>query len=364
MRDLLPQLLEWQEGGKSVALATVVSAWGSAPRPLGSKMAISSSGEVAGSVSGGCVEAAVAEEAREVLATGSSKLASYGVSDETAWSVGLSCGGRIDVFIESMQADHTTEDEPSADATGQSTLFLSLVDRLEREKVSARILVLDGTGDGGQILIGSSGRVAGTLGSPALDELALVLAREHIANLTSARRSVEIAGAPCDLFIDLHLPRPKLIVIGAVHVAIHLISLARRLGYRTIVIDPRTVFATPERFAEADLLLAQWPQEALTEIAVDRTTCFVFLSHDLKIDVPGLVIALESPALYIGALGSKKTHAKRLEALRELGVSSDKSDRISAPVGLDLGGRRAEEIALAIMAEIVAVRYGREVLRS
>jgi xanthine dehydrogenase accessory factor len=363
MRDLLPKILEWQEDGKSVALATVVSAWGSSPRPLGSKMAISSSGDVAGSVSGGCVEGAVAEEAMGALASRSARLVSYGVSDDTAWSVGLSCGGRIEVFIEPIEAARDTEHRGSPDATKDRSLFPVLADRIGDEKISVRLIVLDGARQGNQVLVGNSGRVAGTLGSRLFDKEALALAREHIANLTCARRTVEIDSVAYDLFIDLHLPRPQLIVVGAVHVAIHLISLARRLGYRTIVIDPRTVFATPERFAEADLLLTDWPQEALAGVRVDRTTCFVFLSHDLKIDVPGLVLALQSPALYIGALGSRKTHAKRLAALHELGVPAHQSDRISAPIGLDLGGRRAEEIALAIMAEIVAVRYGKEGVR-
>ena len=150
---------------------------------------------------------------------------------------------------------------------------------------------------------------------------------------------VEVGGTEHDLFVDLHLPRPKLIVVGAVHVAIHLIAVARRLGFRTIVIDPRTVFATPQRFADADMLLSEWPQDALQQIDVDRTTCFVFLSHDLKIDLPGLAVALKSRALYIGALGSRKTHVKRIEALREMGFSNSECARIAAPVGLDLGGR-------------------------
>lgn len=343
MHDVLPRLLEWQKGGELVALATVVSAWGSAPRPLGSKMAISSSGDMAGSVSGGCVEAAVAEEAQRVLSSGTAKLVSYGVSDEKAWSVGLSCGGQIDIFIEAL---HTTP-------------FSALTDRLLGDKICSRVIILRGEKIGKQILIGDNETVAGSLGSAALDDKALAIATEQIRQLSSGLRTIEVDGESSDLFVDVYLPRPKLVVIGAVHVAIHLVALARRLGYWTAVIDPRTVFATAERFAEADLLLTEWPQDALPEICIDETTCLVFLSHDLKIDLPGLALALKSPALYIGALGSRKTHAKRVEALQEMGFSTEESGRIFAPVGLDIGGRRAEEIALAIMAQIVSVRYGR-----
>ena len=157
----------------------------------------------------------------------------------------------------------------------------------------------------------------------------------------------------------MHPPPPRLIVVGAVHVAVHLVHYARRLGFETVVVDPRTAFATPERFAHADRLVSEWPQEALPEIGLDENGYLAVLSHDLKIDVPALVWALRQPARYIGALGSKKTHAKRVTALREAGVDDAAIERIHAPIGLDLGGRRAEEIALSVMAEIVAARHGR-----
>ena len=286
----------------------------------------------------------MAEEAGPVLATGQPKLTTYGVSDETAWSVGLSCGGRIEIFIESLSTD--------------------LLDVLRDDALSVRVVALAGETIGRWIVIGSSGSIVGSLGSPELDSRAIEACHRYMDLLSCGRETIEAGGSKLEAFVDLMPPRPKLVIIGAVHVAIHLVALARRLGYWTAVIDPRTVFATPERFAEADALLTDWPQDALAKIALDQTTCLVFLSHDLKIDLPGLAAALRSRALYIGALGSRKTHAKRLEALQELGFSQQECHRISAPVGLDLGGRRAEEIALAIMAEIVAVRYGGKVLRS
>jgi xanthine dehydrogenase accessory factor len=347
MHDLLPQLLKWQEDGDAAALATVVSAWGSAPRPLGSKMAISSSGKVAGSVSGGCVEAAVAEEAQLVLASGAARLVTYGVSNETAWSVGLSCGGRIEILIEAVD----------------SIPFAQIKDRLLGDRICARVISLEGEQTGRQVVFDEHALIAGSLGSEALDEQASSAAKECLERLSSGRTVLDREDESEEFFIDLYLPRPKLIIVGAVHVAIHLVALARRLGYWTAVIDPRTVFATEERFAKADALLTEWPQDALVDIAIDKTTCLVFLSHDLKIDLPGLEIALRSPALYVGALGSRKTHAKRVQALEDLGFSADEWDRISAPIGLDLGGRRAEEIALSIIAEIVAVRHGGKVLR-
>lgn len=347
MHDLLPQLLEWQEDGEAVALATVVSAWGSAPRPLGSKMAISSSGKVAGSVSGGCVEAAVAEEAQLVLASGAAKLVAYGVSNETAWTVGLSCGGRIEILIEAVD----------------SIPFSQIKDLLLADRVCARVISLEGKRTGQQVVLDEHALVAGSLGSTALDEQASSAMTECLEKLSPGRTVLALDNETEDAFIDLYLPRPKLVIVGAVHVAIHLVALARQLGYWTAVVDPRTVFATEERFAEADVLLTEWPQDALANITIDKTTCLVFLSHDLKIDLPGLEIALRSPALYVGALGSRKTHAKRVQALEELGFSADDWGRVSAPIGLDLGGRRAEEIALSIMAEIVAVRHGGEAVR-
>ena len=346
MRELLPDIKSWRSDGKRIALATVVRAWGSAPRPLGSAMAISSAGEISGSVSGGCVEGAVAEEAQQVLASNQARLVEYGVSNETAWSVGLSCGGRIEIFIEPIP-------DPAPDV-----VFTLLTDRLASEMVSVRAIVVAGPAAGRQLLIGDGQILAGSVGSPALD--ARILDRAAAGGGHSSER-LELTedDQANDVFLELHLPRPKLLIVGAVHVAIHLVALGRRLGYATVVIDPRTAFATPERFADADVLSNQWPQEALAEEPLHETTCFVFLSHDLKIDLPGLEIALRSPALYVGALGSRKTHAKRVAALEELGFSPQEIDRISAPIGFDLGGRRAEEIALAIMAEIVAVRYGR-----
>ncbi len=351
MRDILPEVESWREQGKPAALATVVKVWGSAPRPLGSKMAVTSQGDMAGSVSGGCIEGAVYEEAQAVLASGEPKRVEFGVSDETAWSVGLSCGGQIEVFLERIH--------PAANPD----LLARLIGHLEAGELAAVVSVVGGAGLGRQRLIRPGEPAFGSLGSDDLDAAADRMAAEGLGSFASRRETVREQMAPIDLFCDVHSPPPKLIVVGAVHAAIHLVRFARELGYRTVVVDPRTAFATPERFADADELDTRWPEEALADHGLDEATCVATLSHDMKLDLPALEAALRSPARYIGALGSKRTHAKRVERLKDAGFSNDEIARIHSPIGLDLGGRRANEIALAVMAEIVASGYRREPMR-
>ncbi len=212
----------------------------------------------------------------------------------------------------------------------------------------------------GQVLLDATGRIlAGGFESEQLTAAVAISSKSYLADLRSGREEIRLDDQTCDLFFEVYPPPPQIIVIGAVHVAIHLIAFGKRLGYRTVVIDPRTAFATAERFAEADELLIEWPAEALAKLVITDNTYFAMLTHDLKIDLPAIEIALRSPARYIGTLGSKKTHSKRVAALREGGFSEPDIARIHNPIGLDLGGRRAEEIALAIIAEIVAVRHGR-----
>jgi xanthine dehydrogenase accessory factor len=242
----------------------------------------------------------------------------------------------------------------------RADIFQRLLDGLESERAVVVATVVEGPGVGNQLILGPRDREAlGSLGSEALDREALRHAEGLLGSFSSLRRKIEIEIETFDVFFDVQPPAAKLIIIGAVHVAIHLVNFAKRLGFETVVIDPRTTFATPERFAEADQSIAQWPQEVLGAIPLNEASCFAVLSHDLKIDLPALEVALRSPAGYIGALGSRKTHGRRVEALREAGFSDEEIDRIRSPIGLDLGGRRAEEIALAILAEIVATRYGR-----
>jgi xanthine dehydrogenase accessory factor len=354
MEDLSESARIWMSEGKGVALATVVHVWGSAPRPLGAKMAISSAGEIAGSVSGGCVEGAVVETARRVMESGDPRLVRFDVTNDEAWSVGLTCGGVLEVFIEALPTDSPLNEALDAEIAAQ--------------RVSTLATVVDGPGAGNRLLIRGGGGRVGSLGSADLDDWAYWVSAYDLKGATAGRRQVETRDGEVspeegpvdvvDVFFEARGPQPKLIIVGAVHVAIPLVSFAHTMGYRTIVVDPRSTFATAERFPHADDLIVKWPQEALEEVGLNETTSVAVLSHDLKIDVPALQAALASPARYVGALGSKKTQAKRATALREAGVTDEQIARIHSPIGLDIGGRRAEDIALSVIAEVVAASHG------
>lgn len=229
---------------------------------------------------------------------------------------------------------------------------------LNSEELVALATVVAGPGVGNKLLIWPDGRTAGDLGSAELNERVVRYSAALLIDQRSERASFEVAGETVEVFIDVYPPPPKLIIVGAVHIAIPLVTFAKELGFRTIVVDARSAFATPERFAHADELILKWPAKALEEITIDEATYIVVLTHDEKLDNPALKIALESPARYIGALGSVKTHAKRVEKLKAQGVTDEQLQRIHAPIGLDLGAQHPEEIAVSIIAEIVAVSHG------
>ena len=230
---------------------------------------------------------------------------------------------------------------------------------LAAEEMAAVATVVAGPGVGRQLLLRPTGAGPGGLGDAGLDAAAERLAGEAFAAFACRRAVVSAGGQEVEIFLDVHPPPPKLIVVGAVHVAVALVGFAARLGFRTVVIDPRSAFATAERFAEADELICDWPAEAMAGLGLNEATYVAVLSHDLKIDLPALEAALRSPARYIGALGSRKTHAKRVAALTESGFTADEIGRIHSPIGIDLGGgRRAEEIALSVIAEIVRASHG------
>jgi xanthine dehydrogenase accessory factor len=245
----------------------------------------------------------------------------------------------------------------------RADLYAELRRRLAAEEAVLVATAVGGDRAGGQLLLAAGGEVLGALGSPALDAEVARRGKERLAGLASGRETVEVAGECADVFFDAQAPRPRLIAVGAGHVTIPLVAMAAAAGFETVVVDPRRAFATPERFAHADRLLAEWPAEALPEVGLHRATAVATLSHDLKIDVPALRLALRSPAGYIGALGSKKTHAKRVAALRDDGFTDAELARIHSPIGLPLGGRTPAEIALAILAEIVAAGNGVELAR-
>ncbi len=349
MRNLLSDIDRWRGQSKQVAVATLVQVYGSAPQPLGARMAISSTGDISGSVSGGCVEGAVAQEALGVMATRRPKLVEYGIADELAQSVGLACGGQISVFIEPWAADDRLASE---------------FEQAVREgQMVALATVVSGAQVGGRLLVRPQGKAHGTLGDAALDRQTV----EQVQPLMNKQQPqvviYDTLGEPATIFIDIQPPPPKLVIVGAVHIAIPLITFAQVLGFHTTVLDSRTAFATPDRFGHADRLLIGWPADALPEVGVDESTYFVVLTHDEKIDDPALLFACRSPARYIGALGSQRTHAQRVERLQAAGLSAAELARIHAPIGFDIGARRPDEIAVSIVAELVAARNNRLALK-
>jgi len=308
MREVLSELNEWTRSGEDIAIATVVETWGSSPRPLGSKMLVTRSGKMAGSVSNGCIEGAVFEEAQKVLKSGQPKIAAFGVADDVAFEVGLACGGHIEVFI-----------QPFGRAQQQ---VLAMLNRDEPATLRTNLL----TGDAEFV----EGTPQGT----------------------------ELAKRQGDVFVEPFRRPAHLVIIGAIHIAIPLHRLARLMGYRVTVVDARAKFATKERFPEADELIVAWPDEAMAKITVDNSTYVVVLTHDPKFDLPALRSVLQKDAGYVGAIGSRKTNQNRIDALRREGFTEEQLSRVHGPIGLDLGSRGAEETALGILAEITAVRFG------
>ena len=346
MRDILSDLDNWIAQDKSIALATVIQTWGSSPRREGAKMAITPDGRITGSVSGGCVEGAVFEEGVQVLKSNRPKLLHFGVADETAWDVGLACGGSIDVFVKPFDLD----------------FFKSLHSVLVDEKTAVTVTVVHGSDEllGREVLVHDDGDVTGTLNA-ILDERALNLAKEALADGVSRRAKLD---DDTEVFMELILPPPTLIVVGGVHITIALMALAKTLGYRTVVVDPREAFGNAERFPNVDRLIQAWPQEAFQQVQITRSTAIAMLTHDPKLDDPALKIALPSPAFYVGALGSKTTQAKRRRRLLDEGLSETQLNRLRGPIGLEIEAHSPEEIAISIMAEIVAARNNAGGLRT
>jgi xanthine dehydrogenase accessory factor len=349
MRDVLAELERWKAAGEPIVLATVVETWGSAPRQVGAKMAMTPGGGIAGSVSGGCVESAVFEAAAEVLKSNVPRLLHFGVANEKAWEVGLACGGEISVFVEPL--DLELYDAIRRAAASRDRSALSTVVR-GPEKLLGR-----------KLLIRHDGASLTTLPEP-LAEKAGAAARSALAEGASRLVALEFPGAASgEVFIEIVGPSPTLAIVGGAHIAITLTSLARTLGYRTIIIDPRQAFANSARFPHADMLVSAWPDAGLRQIGLDSDTAVAVLTHDPKLDDPALLEALPSEAFYVGALGSRATQEKRRQRLLEAGLSPEHLTRLHGPIGLKLQGRSPEEIALAVMAEIVAVR-NRAVSRS
>jgi len=348
VREILPQLETWVADGRRVALATLVRVVKSAPRQPGAVMAVNDGGQVVGSVSGGCVEAALYEEAQAVLESGRPRLCRYGISDEEAFGVGLTCGGTIEVFVQTLD-----------DAVAW---LAPLSNALLVERHVALATVMTGPAAGARLLVEDVG-ARGTTGSPGLDAALAAEARAMLRLGASGLRHFGPAGEQrqddMTVFIESFAPPPRMLVFGAIDFAVAAVRMGKFLGFRVTLCDARPIFATRARFPEADEVVVRWPHEYLAEVKLGPRDAVCVLTHDAKFDLPVLVEALKTDVGYIGALGSRRTHERRRRDLLEAGVSEADLARICSPVGLDIGGRTPEETAVSIAAELIALRNGR-----
>jgi xanthine dehydrogenase accessory factor len=350
VRDVIDELAAWWRAGETVGIGTVVGTWKSSPRQPGAAMAVGPDGSVVGSVSGGCVEGAVYELAERSRDSGTPVLQRYGITDDDAFAVGLTCGGIIDVFVERV-------DRASFPELGE------IADDIAAGRPVAVATFVSGDGDRvGRRLVVRPDAVSGTLGSARLDDAVRDDARGMLAAGSTGivrygpdgqRRGDEIT-----IFVAAYAPRPRMIVFGAIDFAAAVARVGSFLGYRVTVCDARGTFATPKRFPDADEVVVEWPHKYLARTDVDARTVVCVLTHDPKFDVPLLEVALRLPLGYIGAMGSRRTHDDRLARLRERGLGEDELARLHAPIGLDVGARTPEETAVSVAAEIVAERWG------
>jgi xanthine dehydrogenase accessory factor len=355
MRDVLARLDEWWARGETAALATVVGTYSSAPRQVGASMLVGPDGEAVGSVSGGCVEGAVYELGQEVLSDHRPRFQRYGVSDDDAFAVGLTCGGIIDIFVEEVSPETYAQlGEVAKAVREESPVAVATVISGPAERLGRRLVVWPD-------------RVEGSTGSARLDDAV----RDDARGLLDAGRNAQVTygtdgqrrGEGLAVFVESFAPPPRMIVFGAIDFAAAVARMGSFLGYRVTVCDARPVFATTTRFPGANEVVVEWPHRYLAAEAeagrIDARTALCVLTHDPKFDVPLLEVALRLPEVgYIGAMGSRRTHADRLERLREIGITDAEIARMSSPIGLDLGARTPEETAVSIAAEMIAQHWG------
>jgi xanthine dehydrogenase accessory factor len=362
MREVMPELVDWWRAGKTIGVGTVVGTWRSAPRPPGASMLVGPDGSAVGSVSGGCVEGAVYELAQEVVADGAPVLQRYGVSDDEAFAVGLTCGGILDVFVERVSQQTFPELGNVADDidAGRAVAVVTVVEHPDPHWLGRRLLVRPED---------AAVPVQGSLGSGRAD----AAVADDVRGLLAAGRSELLTYGPdgqrrgegMRVFCASYAPRPRMLVFGAIDFAAAVARLGAFLGYEVTVCDARPVFATVSRFPEADEVVVDWPHRYLRSQVdagrVDGRTVICVLTHDPKFDVPLLEVALRLPGdrrpAYVGAMGSRRTHDDRAARLREAGMTEEELARLSSPVGLDLGARTPEETAVSIAAEIIALRW-------
>ncbi|MGZ4626204.1 MAG: XdhC family protein [Kineosporiaceae bacterium] len=357
MREVLAELLGWWREGRPVGMATVVATWRSAPRPAGASMLVGPDGEAVGSVSGGCVEGAGYELAQEVVGSGRPALQRYGISDDDAFAVGLTCGGILDVFVEKVDPATFAElSDVAADVdAGRPVAVCTVIEHPDRARVGRRVVVRP------------DGPTASSLGSWRTDDAGTDDAR----GLLAAGRSDTLTYGPdgerrgegMRVFVSAFAPKPRMLVFGAIDFAAAVARMGSFLGYDVTVCDARPVFATRSRFKDADRVVVDWPHRYLEAEAdagrIDGRTVIAVLTHDPKFDVPLLEVALRLPAVaYVGAMGSRRTHEDRRARLLEAGVTEHELERLSSPIGLDLGARTPEETAVSVAAEIIALRWG------
>ncbi|GAB3249525.1 XdhC family protein [Nocardioides dilutus] len=375
MRDVLSELMAWWDAGETVGVGTVVATFQSAPRPPGASMLVGPEGTAVGSVSGGCVEGAVYDLAETVVASGEPVLQRYGVSDDDAFAVGLTCGGILDVWVEKVSRETFPElGDIAADIeAGRPVALATVIEHPDPAWLGRRLVVRPGgiVRDRTDPQPGSAGaetsRTTGSLGSPRADDAVRddaigLLAAGHNATLTYGPDG-ERRGEGMRVFVWAFAPKPRLLVFGAIDFAAAVARVGAFLGYHVTVCDARPVFATTSRFPDADEVVVDWPHRYLTAEheagRLDPRTVLTVLTHDPKFDVPLLEVALRLPELaYVGAMGSRRTHEDRLARLREAGLTEDELARLSSPIGLDLGARTPEETAISIAAEIIAGRWG------
>ena len=360
MREVLSDLMRWWEAGETVGVGTVVATFRSAPRPAGASMLVGPGGEAVGSVSGGCVEGAVYELAEEVVESGSPVLQRYGVSDDEAFAVGLTCGGIIDVYVEKVDRSTFPELASIADDIehGRPVSVATVVEHPDPAWVGRRMVVRPADAE-----VPRSGSLGSERADDAVaDDVLGLLASGHNATLTYGPDG-ERRGEGMRVFVWAFAPPPRMLVFGAIDFAAAVARIGSFLGYRVTVCDARPVFATASRFPEADEVVVDWPHRYLGAEAeagrIDRRTVLCVLTHDPKFDVPLLKVALRLPEVgYVGAMGSRRTHDDRLTRLKEAGLTDEELARFSSPIGLDLGARTPEETAVSIAAEIIALQWG------
>lgn len=329
--DVLGVADRWLSQGRDLVLATVIETWGSAPRPVGSHLIIDENGEFEGSVSGGCVEGAVVTEAMEVLESGEARKIEFGVADETAWRVGLSCGGKIAVYLQRFagEADHN---------------LISLLNSAKAARKPAALLTNLETGLSSIMLFGDDAEDA-------------VLEAAFENGVRSGKSGQVKSEAGDEYFLNMLVPATRIVVVGAVHITQALVPIAQTAGFDITIVDPRSAFASEERFPEVPLI-AEWPEDVMDQLKLDRFTAVAAVTHDPKIDDVPLIEALKADCFYVGALGSRKTHAKRCERFLAAGMTEEHLARIKAPIGLDIGAANPAEIAVAVLAEIIVTLRG------